>query len=166
LVGARLARFVRLCDGLYDGPGVSAIRIRAKGRAKMDINPGYAVAAVVSLLALGIHVFIGGKLMVRPLLACDLPRQTKWLLYLCFHLASLMVLTMTLVFGWAALSFLGRPAAMVLTGVALGAMLLSLFVSLRGRLALQLNPPVFLYAMIFAGAFWGSFGSLWDVVFH
>jgi len=132
----------------------------------MDINPGYAVAAAVSLLALGIHVFVGGRLMVRPLLATDLPRQAKWLLYLCFHLASLMVLTMAIVFGWAALSFLGRPAAMVLTGVAFGAMLLSLFVSLRGRLALQLNPPVFLYAVIFAGAFWGSFGSLWDVVFH
>jgi hypothetical protein len=132
----------------------------------MDINPGYGVAAAVSLLALGIHVFIGGKLMVRPLLAAELPQQAKWLLYLCFHLATLMVLTMTAVFGWAAVSFLGRPAAMVLTGVAFGAMLLSAFVGLRGRLALTLNPPVFLYAVIFAGSFWGSFGSLWDVLFH
>ncbi|MBS0294836.1 MAG: hypothetical protein JSR45_00905 [Proteobacteria bacterium] len=126
----------------------------------MDINPGYAVAAAVSLLAFGIHVFIGGRLMARPLLATDLPQQAKWLLYLCFHLVSLMVLTMTAVFAWAAVSFLGRPAAMVLTGVAFAATLLCVFVSLRGRLALRLNVPLFLYAVIFAGSFWGSFGSL------
>jgi hypothetical protein len=130
----------------------------------MDINPGYAVATAVALVGLGIHVFIGGKSMVRPLLASRLPEPAKWLLYLCFHMVSLLCLTMIVVFSWAAQSFLGRPAAMVLTAVAFAAMLLAAFVGIRGRLKLRFNAPLFLFALIFVAGFWGSYGSFFDLL--
>ncbi|HEX3365967.1 hypothetical protein, partial [Phenylobacterium sp.] len=85
------------------------------------MNIGFAVAAAIGLLGFGIHVFWAAPRLVRPFLKLDLNRWIKWLFYLCFHIVSLLILTMTLVFWWAARDYHGHPAAAVLGGGKAGA---------------------------------------------
>jgi hypothetical protein len=130
------------------------------------MNIGFAVAAVIGLAGFVIHVFYGGPKLVRPFLAIEMPRLIKWLFYLCFHVVSLLILTMTVVFGWAARDYHGHPAAAVLAGVAFGCALLSLYVAIRGRLSLLKMVPFWLFFGMSVAAFWGFYGSFADLISH
>jgi hypothetical protein len=130
------------------------------------MNIGFAVAAVIGAAGFVIHAFYGSAKLVRPFLALNMPRTIKWLFYLCFHIVSLLILTMTAVFWWAATDYHGHPAAAVLAGVALGSALLSLYVAIRGRLSLLKMVPFWLFFAMAVAAFWGFYGSFADLISH
>ena len=130
------------------------------------MNIGFAVAAVIGLLGFGIHVFWGAPKLVRPFLKLDINKWIKWLFYLCFHVVSLLILTMTVVFWWAATDYHGHPAAAVLGGVSFLCALLSLYVMIRGRLSPWRMVPFWLFFLMALAAFWGFFGSFSDLISH
>lgn len=54
------------------------------------MNSAYAVAAVAAALTCGIHLIVGGRELVRPLLASrELPRIVVLSHYYCWHLVSI-----------------------------------------------------------------------------
>ena len=62
------------------------------------------LAAAVSLLTFCVHTFAGGAAVARPLLADrSLPPASKWLNYLCWHIATVTILFVGAGFGAAAL---------------------------------------------------------------
>jgi hypothetical protein len=130
------------------------------------MNIGFAVAAVFGLAGLLIHVFLGGGRIVRPFLKIDMHPLIKWLFYLCFQMVSLMIATMTGVFGWAAVSYHGHPAAAVLGGMAFAAALICVFVAIRGRISLLRFIPFWLFLGMSLATLWGFYGSFWDLIQH
>jgi hypothetical protein len=130
------------------------------------MNIGFAVAAVIGLAGLVVHAGYGSVKLVRPFLKLDMHPVIKWLFYLCFHVVTLLVLTMTAVFAWAAVDYHGHPAAAVLTALAFACALLSLYVAIRGRLSLLKMVPFWLFLGMGAAAFWGLYGSFADLIAH
>lgn len=69
----------------------------------MHVNAWYLAAAGLSLVTCLIHVFAGGRDAVRPLLASDaLTDDVKYTHLMCWHLVTLMFLSMTASFVLAA----------------------------------------------------------------
>ena len=130
------------------------------------MNIGFAVAAVLGAAGFVIHAVYGSTKLVRPFLKLDLNPWIKWLFYLCFHIVSLLILSMAAVFGWAAVDYHGHPAAAVLAGVAFIAALLSLYVMIRGRLSPWRMVPFWLFFGMALACFWGFYGSFADLVSH
>ena len=74
----------------------------------VDLNFGFATAAVLSLITFGVHTFVGGKYVARPLLASnELPKASLWLNYFTWHMATVMLLFMAGGYAFAA----SRPDA-------------------------------------------------------
>ena len=75
-------------------------------------------AAAASVATLAAHVFLGGHLFARPLLASTLTSPVKHTLYYCWHLVSGALAVMAAAFVWAALADDGRAAAWLGAGLA------------------------------------------------
>lgn len=128
----------------------------------MNINIGFAIAAGLSGLAVIAHAAGGVRGRAGPLMASSLPPAAKWLLWTSLHMVTLINLTLTLCFWWAAVNFQGRAAASALTAFALAASLLGLVAALRGRLGWSGLGLAMLYALIFVAGAWGCYGSFLD----
>ena len=107
----------------------------------MIVNYGFAAAAALSVLGFAIHVFAGGKRIVRPLMASGLPQGAKDLLYLTWHVTTLLVVSFVVVFAYGACGCTGyRPALWYATAMAGACSLLCAVVSLRSdRKSTRLN---------------------------
>ncbi|MBI1364893.1 MAG: hypothetical protein GC153_02920 [Alphaproteobacteria bacterium] len=70
-------------------------------------DPWFLAAGALALVGLGVHVFVGGKDVARPLLAADLTPVAKYMNYACWHGVSIMLLAMSGSFFVAA----KKPAA-------------------------------------------------------
>jgi hypothetical protein len=78
-------------------------------------------AAVLSFLVLGIHVFLGGPSVARPLLAAkDIEPVAKYTAYLCWHLITMVLVAMTAGFAHAAASPRGADVAVLMSVLAGG----------------------------------------------
>lgn len=53
------------------------------------MNGWFLAAGLLSLAGMLLHVFVGGRLFVRPLLAYDIPPEHKWLAYFVWHVGTL-----------------------------------------------------------------------------
>lgn len=62
----------------------------------------FASAAFVSFVWFLVHLFVGGKQVARPLLTSDLEPIVLQTLYLCWHLTSVTIAIMAILFGMAA----------------------------------------------------------------
>ncbi len=124
------------------------------------MNLGFAIAAAIGLLGAGIHVFIGGPRLARPLLRSSLHPLVITLLWACFHMVTLMVLAMSAVFAWAAVSYVGRPAAAAFTVVALAASLLVVGAGFKCKVSPLKLLPAYLFFAMAASAFWGLEGTV------
>jgi len=62
------------------------------------------LAATAFLMALitAVHVFVGARTDVVPLLSSDIPEPARSTLYFCWHLVSIMLVAMTIAFALAA----------------------------------------------------------------
>lgn len=125
----------------------------------MAVNPGFATAAVLSLVTFAVHTFVGGRFAARPLLdAHDFHKASRWLNYFTWHMATVMLLVMAGGFAWAAFEPMAIAAAMILTLMAAVFSPLCVWVALKGGIAPWRFPASWLFALIVAAALWGCFG--------
>ena len=90
------------------------------------------VASGLALLTFGVHTFVGGKVVARPLLADrSLPRASKWLNYFCWHVVTLLLAAMTVALGYSAATGQGTELAAFLGLLSIGCSALSAGVALR-----------------------------------
>lgn len=83
------------------------------------MNP-FLTGAAIGALAIGlVHVILGGRHIVRPLLAdTHLPRMSKWTLYMCWHFVTITLVGMALAYLIAARPDGDRSLALFATGAA------------------------------------------------
>ncbi|MDP3852891.1 hypothetical protein [Phenylobacterium sp.] len=75
----------------------------------MPLNPWFAANAAVILLCAFVHLLLGGRGMVRPLLRdTELRPVVRDIHYCCWHLITILMFGMVIVFALAAL---GRASA-------------------------------------------------------
>lgn len=61
------------------------------------------LAAIVAVATFCVHFFVGGRFVAAPLLADhSLPRASKWLNYMTWHIASLYLAVLPFGYAWAA----------------------------------------------------------------
>jgi len=120
------------------------------------LNPGFALAALVALITFGVHTFVGGIFVARPLLkARDLTPASRWLNYYTWHMATALLLFMTAGFGWAALVREAADVGFLLTAMASVFSPLCVVVALRGGIKPWRFPAASLFLII---ALCGAFG--------
>ncbi|MDP2764230.1 MAG: hypothetical protein Q8O54_05270 [Brevundimonas sp.] len=121
------------------------------------VNPGFAAAAVLSLITFGVHTFVGGQFVARPLLASrELPRASLWLNYFTWHMATVMLLFMAGGFAVAALYPEAFPAAVLLMLMAATFSPLCIWVALKGGIAPWRFPASWLFLLIVLAGLWGA----------
>ena len=112
-------------------------------------NPGFALAALVSLITFGVHTFVGGVFVARPLLkARDLTPASRWLNYYTWHMATALLLFMTAGFVWAALAHEAADIGLLLTAMAAVFSVLCVGVALRGGIKPWRFPAASLFLVI------------------
>ena len=79
------------------------------------MNISLAVAAVLSLLTWGVHTFVGGPVVAKPLLESEMESVAKYTNYYCWHLTTLMLFAMALGFAYSAAFPGGSDLAIFLT---------------------------------------------------
>ena len=62
----------------------------------------FGTAAAINALAMLVHVVLGGRTFVRPLLASDLAPETTWMAYFMWHVATVSVAATAILFALAA----------------------------------------------------------------
>ncbi|MDO1559620.1 hypothetical protein Q0812_09290 [Brevundimonas sp. 2R-24] len=113
------------------------------------MNVWFVAAAVVAAVALGVHLFLGSRLVVRPLLeAAGLDRVPRWLNFMTWHMVSMSLAFTAGGYGWAAWRKDGAVLALFLTFQAVGFLAVALYAAGRGRLPAWRLPPVILFAVI------------------
>ena len=106
-------------------------------------------AGATAFMTFCVHTFIGGIHVARPLLADQgLPRAAKWLAYYCWHLVTLMLAALTLVFAAMAARFVAFDIALPLSIFCLCCSALSIAVAMRGRIAPLRFPSTSLFAVL------------------
>ena len=80
------------------------------------MNALLLVAAALSLGIFLLHTFVGGRHVARPLLTAPMPSQTKHTSYFCWHIVTLVLAALGIMFLYAGL----RPGGMDVGWVAVG----------------------------------------------
>jgi hypothetical protein len=125
-------------------------------------NLGFAAAAVLSLITFGVHTFIGGKYVARPLLASrELPKGSLWLNYFTWHMATVMLLFMGGGFGVAAIDPAAYDVAVLLMLMAATFSPLCIWVALKGGIRPWRFPASWLFLLILAAGLWGARIANW-----
>lgn len=98
------------------------------------MNIWLGLAGAVSVVTLFIHVFAGGKEIVRPLLAAnDLDRIPKLTLYYCWHLVTIAIAAIAAGFLYSGFFAGSREIVIAATGGALLFAALSLLIVAHRR---------------------------------
>jgi hypothetical protein len=106
------------------------------------------LAAAISALTFGVHTFIGGAKVARPLLADgSLPLASKWLSYYCWHVTTVLLAFFTGAFVWLAV-FPHRPSLVFLSALSACLCVLSAAIARRAGLAPWRFPSTSLFAVI------------------
>ncbi len=108
-------------------------------------------AAALAGMTLAVHVFAGGKAVARPLLAdTNLPPESKWLNYYCWHITSVMIGFICAAFIWLAISPPQQPMVILLSSLTAAVSLLSAWVAHKGGIHPLRLPSTTLFAAISA----------------
>jgi len=117
-------------------------------------------AGFLCLLAVAIHVAIGGREIARPLLDDEnMPRVARRTAYFCWHLVTVLLVGMTAAFVWAAMDPTAWEAAALATVIAIAATALSLTLAIAGEGPASELPQWGLFLMI-AGLGWFGLSGL------
>lgn len=118
---------------------------------------GFAVAGSIAALGAGIHTFVGSRRVVAPLLkARDLTPPSRWLMFLCWHAVSLLLVALAAAFGWLAWSGELRAVGLVLSIFVASLALLTLYVSRRAGFNPLKIPPFVLFSLMAASGLWSA----------
>lgn len=83
------------------------------------MNSWFIAAAGASLATALVHIVAGGRFIARPLLAStDLREVPKYTQYYCWHIVSIVLLTMALGYAYCGFDPQASALAVVLTGLA------------------------------------------------
>lgn len=125
------------------------------------INWGFAAASVIALITFGIHTFVGGVFVARPLLAArDLTPASRWLNYYCWHIVTVLLLAMSGGYAWAATRVGALDLAAFMTLLAAIFSPLCVGVAIRGGIAPWKFPAASLFALIAITGTLGCFSGL------
>lgn len=114
-------------------------------------------AAASSLVTFAVHTFVGGAFVAKPLLADQsLPKAAKWLAYYCWHIVTLLLLTMAAAFAAAATGSLAGHGALGLSAFCAACSLLCVAVALKAGIAPWRFPATTLFAIVSAFGFAGE----------
>lgn len=121
------------------------------------MNKALMIAAIMSAGTAGIHFFAGGADVAGPLLAApELAAEVKFTSYYCWHMVSLLLVAMSLGFGYAARSGEpGRPLVLMLLGLNYAFTLLSLWIGQISGLGIGGMPHWVLFLAIALAAQFG-----------
>jgi len=109
----------------------------------------FAAAAALSLLTLGVHLFLGGPGVARPVLAArELDPVAKYTSYYCWHLVSMVIAAMTAAYVRAALEPHARDLAILVTALAAGFAVWSLALAVWKRQRIMVLPQWILFLPI------------------
>lgn len=114
------------------------------------MNSWWIAAAVMSFATCLMHVLLGGREIVQPLLAArDLARIPRLTAYYCWHMVTIVLLAMAAALGWAA-AHPNLPLVVLTFALALAFMLLSLALVAAFRVRPWYLPQWSLFAAISA----------------
>jgi len=118
---------------------------------------GYAIAAVLAGAGVLIHGFVGSAKVVAPLLkARDLTPPSRWLMFLCWHAVTVLLIALTLAFGWLAWGGGAVDLGLALSVLAGVLALLTLYVATRARFNPLKVPPFVLFSLMAAAGVWAA----------
>lgn len=104
-------------------------------------------AALVAIVTFLVHTFVGGRVVVRPLLAStSLPIASKMLNYYCWHITTLFIAFAAVAFGWIAYDGMNVEFCVFLSASTAAFSLLSAGVAVKGGF----NPLQFPSTSLFA----------------
>ncbi|HYE85389.1 MAG TPA: hypothetical protein VEA16_03465 [Vicinamibacterales bacterium] len=113
------------------------------------MNIWYAAAAIVAAMTCAVHVVVGGRELVGPLLASrDMHRVTVLTHYYCWHLVSVALAAIALGLALAAWDPQWRLLGIASTVLAAAFGLLNIGYALAFRLSPRLLPQWLLFAAI------------------
>jgi hypothetical protein len=120
------------------------------------VNPGFATAAVLSLITFAVHTFVGGRFAARPLLdAHDFHKASRWLNYFTWHMVTVLLLVMPAGYAWAAVHPDAMDVAILLTLMAAAFSPLCVWVAVKGGISPERFPASWLFALIVVAGLWG-----------
>jgi hypothetical protein len=100
-----------------------------------------------------VHVFLGGRLFARPLLASGLRPPVKHTMYFCWHLVTASLVVMAGAYFWAAFSAGARAAAIVATALAGACLIVNAVQNIAMRLPFVKHPQgAFFFVVAALGA--------------
>lgn len=116
---------------------------------------GFAIASATAALGAGIHTFVGSRRVVVPFLgARDMPPPARWLMFLCWHAVSIVLVALAAGFAWAAWTGEGRDVGIGLTVLAGLLATLTFFVARRARFNPLKLPPFVLFSLMALAGTW------------
>ena len=119
-------------------------------------NIGFAIAGVLALVTFAVHTFVGQIYVVRPLLAVpNLTRASRWLAFFCWHMVTVLLITMAGTFAYAAYAPEGRVLGMLFTAMAAVFSALCVAVAIMGGIRPYRLPPAGLFALTAGAGAWG-----------
>lgn len=113
------------------------------------LNAWYLLASLACIGVFAVHTFLGGRLVVRPLLAAEgLGKVVRLTLYYCWHMATIMTAAMALGFLFAGLTPGRDVLAIGLTALAAAFALLNLRIVVSERVNPLRMPQWGLFAIV------------------
>jgi hypothetical protein len=115
------------------------------------MNTYFAIAAVFSLFVSGLHFFLGGKRIARPLLDAKMvPDNVRCVQYFCWHITTLSLLLQAILFGIAAAYPAEVSLAIVATAFAGGIAVLGILMPPALKIGYKTMPQGLLFVPITA----------------
>ena len=119
------------------------------------MNVGFLSAAIVSLFTWGVHTFLGGPAVAKPLLDSDMEEVAKYTNYYCWHAITIVLFAMAGGYAYAAFVPAGWDVAALFTFLAVAFAVWSwVLIFWSKRTALEL-PQWTLFLAISIAAGWG-----------
>lgn len=108
-----------------------------------------AISGIVSFAGFFLHVFAGGRMFVRPLLAdAHLAPEVKWLSYVSWHVTSILLLGSAVAFAYTAKHPGERALAVFATSMHAAVVALCLVVGVRLDPIMLRLPAIYLFGLI------------------
>ncbi|MEE4143529.1 MAG: hypothetical protein V2I26_01935 [Halieaceae bacterium] len=108
----------------------------------------YWLAAILSLAGLVAHEALGAPMVLPPLLATDLPEDVIWLHHFSWHVGSIAVAAMIIMFVYAALKPGNITMAVIATGMSAGFAALAIGLAIVGSNVMWGTPAPFAWSLI------------------
>ena len=108
----------------------------------------FTIAAVLSLLTLFAHEFLGAPLVLPPLKTSGLPANVIWLHHFSWHVGSVAIAALVALFAYAAFVPGNAAMAVIATAMSLSFALLGVGLAIWGNAALWKSPPPYVWTII------------------